>query len=114
MPISHQSVTNQVPDWFSFQVGFRSTETPKICLAIQVASEVQKLQRFVSSAIQVTSEEWKKPSFVRRLRFGWASEKQKPKGKDSCGGLPKNENPKIKIYSGGLPTNENPKVQVDF
>ncbi|CAB4398455.1 unnamed protein product [Rhizophagus irregularis] len=51
---------------------------------------------------------------MKTQRFGWASEKRKPKGKDSCGGLPKNENPKIKIYSGGLPKNENPKVRVDF
>ncbi|CAB5340903.1 unnamed protein product [Rhizophagus irregularis] len=62
------------------------------------------------------SEERKKPRFVSIYKswFGWASEERKPKDKDSCSELLKNENPKIKIHLGGLPKNENPKVQVDF
>ncbi|PKC61398.1 hypothetical protein RhiirA1_466603 [Rhizophagus irregularis] len=71
-------------------------------------SEVQKLQRFVSSAIQVgfrstetlkirsavqvTSEEWKKPSFIS-LELG-------------SGGLLKNENPKVKIRKFGWTSEE--------
>ncbi|GET53601.1 hypothetical protein GLOIN_2v1779851 [Rhizophagus irregularis DAOM 181602=DAOM 197198] len=34
---------------------------------------------------------------IKIRKFGWTSEKRKPKG---SGGLPKNENPKVKIHSG--------------
>ncbi|CAB5364103.1 unnamed protein product [Rhizophagus irregularis] len=46
-------------------------------------------------------------------KFGWASEKRKPKNKDSLGGLLKSKNPKIKIRKfGGLPKNENSRIKI--
>ncbi|CAB5180173.1 unnamed protein product [Rhizophagus irregularis] len=48
-------------------------------------------------------------------KIGWASEKRKPKDKDSCGGLLTNENPKIKIRSGGFRlSKERKKLKIRF
>ncbi|CAB5321989.1 unnamed protein product [Rhizophagus irregularis] len=130
---------------------FRSTETPKIhkfgCsgglpkygktkfhLAIQVgfrSIETPKIRKFDS---QVTSEKWKKPSFVSlkleqensKDSIWWASEERKTKKPRfiRSGGLPKNGKPRNqnsigwaseernpKICLGGLLKNENPKIR---
>ncbi|GET59668.1 hypothetical protein GLOIN_2v1779851 [Rhizophagus irregularis DAOM 181602=DAOM 197198] len=95
---------------FGFRVGFRSTETPKIRLAIRVTSEEWKNQvSFSVSGRLPSSEERKKPRFVSS---GGLSKNENPKIKIRSGGLPKNENPKVKISSGGLPKNENPKIKI--
>ncbi|CAB5320928.1 unnamed protein product [Rhizophagus irregularis] len=63
-----------------------------------------------------------------KIRFGWASEEEKPRNQDLfrvgflrrktkkpkfvSGGLPKKENQETKIPSSdGLPKNENPKIR---
>ncbi|PKY33787.1 hypothetical protein RhiirB3_452986 [Rhizophagus irregularis] len=82
---------------------YRKSETPKI-RKFGRSGGLLKYRNSKDSfgrsglAVRVTSEEWKKPSFIN--------------SELGSGGLLKNENPKVKIHSGGLPKNENPKVKI--